>query len=64
MTIACNIKFDNNLQGIYYAGQNLSGTVEISLGVPKKVKGMLLFGQMRHAFFLDKIPYFTEITSK
>ncbi|XP_063707906.1 arrestin domain-containing protein 2-like [Culicoides brevitarsis] len=42
MTITCNIKFENNPQGIYFAGQNLAGSVELNLGVAKKVKAISL----------------------
>lgn len=39
MTIGCVIKFDQNPYGIYYAGQSISGTVQITFGNPKKVRG-------------------------
>uniref|UniRef100_A0A336MDB3 CSON015362 protein n=1 Tax=Culicoides sonorensis TaxID=179676 RepID=A0A336MDB3_CULSO len=42
MALNCNIKFDNNPQGIYYSGQNLSGTVELSVERLIKVKAISL----------------------
>ncbi|XP_058124043.1 arrestin domain-containing protein 17-like [Anopheles ziemanni] len=39
---ACSISFDENHHGVFFAGQRLSGTVDIVLPKQKKVKGVLL----------------------
>lgn len=39
MPIECLITFDNNSQGVYYAGQELSGVVDFSVDTTKRVKG-------------------------
>lgn len=39
MPIECLITFDNNSQGVYYAGQELSGVVDLSVDTTKRIKG-------------------------
>lgn len=39
MPIECLISFDHNSQGVYYAGQELSGVVDLSVDVTKRIKG-------------------------
>ncbi|XP_032593465.1 arrestin domain-containing protein 17 isoform X2 [Drosophila grimshawi] len=40
MPIECLISFDNNPQGVYYAGQELSGVVDLSVDANKRIKGI------------------------
>lgn len=42
MTIDIRIGFENNTNGIYYAGQLLRGTVQLTLGEEKKVRGVYI----------------------
>ena len=39
MPIECLISFDNNTQGVYYAGQELSGIVDLTVDTTKRIKG-------------------------
>lgn len=39
MPIECLISFDNNTQGVYYAGQELSGVVDLTVDTTKRIKG-------------------------
>lgn len=40
--VICNIKYDNNQQGIYYSGQTLSGVIEINNEKNRDIKGVTL----------------------
>ncbi|XP_011193690.2 arrestin domain-containing protein 17 [Zeugodacus cucurbitae] len=40
MPIECLITFDNNPQGVYYAGQELSGIVDLSVDATKRIKAI------------------------
>lgn len=38
MVVDCAIKFENNSRLIFYAGQTLSGTIEVTVDKPVKVQ--------------------------
>lgn len=40
--VKCDIKFDNNTQGIYYTGQSLSGIVELNNDKTRNIRGLSL----------------------
>ncbi|XP_037956704.1 arrestin domain-containing protein 17 isoform X2 [Teleopsis dalmanni] len=40
MPIECLISFDNNPQGVYYAGQELSGVVDLGVDTTKRIKAI------------------------
>uniref|UniRef100_A0A182QW93 Arrestin C-terminal-like domain-containing protein n=1 Tax=Anopheles farauti TaxID=69004 RepID=A0A182QW93_9DIPT len=40
--IKCDVQFDNNPQGVFYAGDTVNGTVEIQLDKQKKFRGIAL----------------------
>lgn len=40
--VTCNIKYDNNTQGILYSGQTLSGTIELNNDKKRNIRGVTL----------------------
>lgn len=38
----CNIVFDNNPNGIYYAGQTLSGVIKLDNDKKREIRGITL----------------------
>lgn len=40
--VLCEVKFDNNPQGIYYSGQILSGVVELNNEKERNIRGLSL----------------------
>lgn len=38
MVIKCEIKFDNNPNAVYFSGQVISGTIELTSDKAKKIK--------------------------
>lgn len=38
--VNCDIRFDNNPNGIFKAGDTASGSISLTLAQPKKVRGM------------------------
>ena len=47
MPIGWLISFDNNPQGVYYAGEELSGTVDFNVDTNKRVKGICLIKKIK-----------------
>ena len=51
----CEIKFDNNHNGVYYSGQVLSGFVEFNNEKSRKIRGLSLriegFAKVRRLFY-------------
>lgn len=56
MPIGCLITFDNNPQGVYYAGQELSGTVDFNVDITKRIKGIIFrfAHRLSHKISLEK----------
>lgn len=52
MPIECLISFDNNTQGVYYAGQELSGVVDLTVDTTKRIKGKQTIIGISPPFFL------------
>ncbi|XP_036225693.2 arrestin domain-containing protein 17 [Bactrocera oleae] len=42
MVVTCEIEFDNNPFGIYFAGQIMTGKITLQADMPKQVKGIVL----------------------
>jgi Arrestin (or S-antigen), N-terminal domain len=40
--VNCDVKFDNNPQGVYYSGQSLSGIIELNNEKARKIRGVTL----------------------
>lgn len=38
MVFKCEIKFENNANAVYFSGQTLSGTIELTSDKAKKIK--------------------------
>lgn len=47
MSVACEIKFDNNPSGVYFSGETLSGIAILSLDKVKTVRGMTSFVKIK-----------------
>ncbi|XP_055604993.1 arrestin domain-containing protein 3-like [Uranotaenia lowii] len=57
-TVVCDIRFDNNPNGIFNAGDVVSGSVTLTLTQLKKVKGVyLLITGFAETFWNDKVPH-------
>ena len=54
MPIECLISFDNNTQGVYYAGQELSGIVDLTVDTTKRIKGKKTNNQIQQQEFKKK----------
>lgn len=39
MVVKCEVKFEQNPHGVFYSGQVMSGSVEITLDKPRTFKG-------------------------
>lgn len=40
--VICDVKFENNSNGVYYSGQTLSAVIEITNEKPRKIKALTL----------------------
>lgn len=48
MVVTCEVQFENNPSGIFYAGQVINGKVTLTADKIKQVKGMLRLREMTH----------------
>ncbi|EAT44770.1 AAEL003869-PA [Aedes aegypti] len=56
--VNCDIRFDNNPNGIFKAGEAASGSISLTLTQPKKVRGICLFiTGFAETFWEDKVPH-------
>ncbi|XP_058818667.1 arrestin domain-containing protein 3-like [Topomyia yanbarensis] len=57
-SVHCDIRFDNNPNGIFKAGDKVSGSVTLTLTQLKKVRGVcFLVTGFADTFWIDKVPH-------
>lgn len=60
MVLKCDIHFDQNENGVYFAGQLLSGNVTVNLNKTKKLKGSLKKHLRREFYFQNCVSFYVR----